>query len=711
MTRSANLFSRSGISAASVTALLALAACGGGGGGGGGGFPFIGVAPPPPAAAPPAAQKLEVTVIDGVLRNASVFLDRNNNGLLDSGEPNGRTDEAGKVVLEIDAADAGKYPVVALVGTDAVDADLGPVTTAYVLKAPADKPGLVSPLTTLVHYLSDGAGTSSDEAEANLRAQLGLSASLFDNYIAANDTPTAIAAATLAGVAQRIASELAGSIGSEDMSGGNISAGDVAKETQYMLLDKLTSIRNISSQAFFQSSCASGIGSDSCKAAVSSLAEYYATNSNESQLRVANIGVAVGLSKLVGAAPPAGDSTGAGGSLDWFSFFGNNNWSRRLLVSTAEENTPSNGLLAFRDLRSRNVGGTLADWNFGGDPLREGDLHWNGSTWLACADGAKNTSTVRDAEGRSTSNYCDGLSIGKSRRVDLDISGQKLADVVNRIKAYPYTNGGPYGTRYADWGPQASAEVISSTLGGAVFPAGSVIRVQSALDLTAAVSYDVRSNAKVSVYPADIAQGGDNISGAPACGAPSPPPPAVATSLELLIERSPGKPCVSPPGTIAGSSQTFPSGPVNEWWGNSTLDLGVLGGAPLGTAATITGYYTGNQPMRVSFAGGGSSAVTFYQCQQRVINGSQRNCVSVGTGTYKIEQLGDARVMSFSEVPGFGVFLGTERVFIERNGEVSAGSRAKLAGKRQLRLNLEAANSIFAAYTTQGAVGLTPIVP
>jgi trimeric autotransporter adhesin len=127
MTGSKRVFSRSGMSLASVAALLALAACGGGGGGGGGGFPFVGVAPPPPAPAPPAAQKLEVKVVDGVLRNANVFLDKNNNGLLDSGEPSGRTDTAGKVTLEIDAADAGKYPVVALVGTDAVDAELGPV--------------------------------------------------------------------------------------------------------------------------------------------------------------------------------------------------------------------------------------------------------------------------------------------------------------------------------------------------------------------------------------------------------------------------------------------------------------------------------------------------------------------------------------------------------------------------------------------------------
>lgn len=711
MTGSKRVFSRSGMSLASVAALLALAACGGGGGGGGGGFPFVGVAPPPPAPAPPAAQKLEVKVVDGVLRNANVFLDKNNNGLLDSGEPSGRTDTAGKVTLEIDAADAGKYPVVALVGTDAVDAELGPVKTAYVLKAPADKPGLVSPLTTLVHYLGTGAGATSAEAEANLRAQLGLGGSLFDDYTANGDLLSATTAATLVAFSQAISRTLADSIGTADISGGTISAGDISLETQRMLLDKLTSVRNLVNQEFSRASCAGGVGTKSCQDLMAGQSTYYATSPQENQLRPANIGVAVGLTKLAaGPSVGAGEAIAATGILDWFTISDSNNWSRRLLVSTVAENTPVDGLTHFRDRRERNVAGTVTRWASGGDPARAGDLHWNGRSWLACAD-SKNTTTVRDAAGRNISDYCDGLSVSRSRRIDIDISGQKLADVVNRIKSYPYTSNGPYGSRYANWGPQASAAAISADLDSATFPAGSRLRLQGSMDLATAIAYDVRDNAKVQLYPADIAQGGDSTRGTVACAATPLPATARIATLETLIQRSPGVPCVFGAGTIDGDNGSFQSGPKNEWWGATSIELGTVGGAPLGTAATITGYYTGNYLMRASFAGGSSNAVTFLQCQQRVINGSPRNCIAVGTGTYRIETLGDARVLSFSQVGDFAQFIDYERVFVERGGEVSSGYKSKAVGKQQLRLNLAASNALFAAYAAKGATELTPIVP
>ena len=69
--------------------LLTLAACGGGaadsggGGGGGGGSP--------PSFSQAAAGKVE----DGPLLNALAFLDYNDNGILDAGEPSDRTDITG----------------------------------------------------------------------------------------------------------------------------------------------------------------------------------------------------------------------------------------------------------------------------------------------------------------------------------------------------------------------------------------------------------------------------------------------------------------------------------------------------------------------------------------------------------------------------------------------------------------------------------------
>ncbi|MGS0758199.1 hypothetical protein ACVBEH_27995, partial [Roseateles sp. GG27B] len=83
---------------------------------------------------------LTISVIDGAIKGALVCLDANGNGACDAGETQGSTVADGTVTLTMAAADAGKYNVLALVGTDAVDADHGPVTTAYSLRAPADQP-------------------------------------------------------------------------------------------------------------------------------------------------------------------------------------------------------------------------------------------------------------------------------------------------------------------------------------------------------------------------------------------------------------------------------------------------------------------------------------------------------------------------------------------------------------------------------------------
>jgi len=696
MARSTNLFLRSGTSAASVTALLMMAACGGGGGGSNGsGFPFIGVAPPPATA--PQKAKVKVKVTEDSSGNVPVFLDKNNNGVLDADEPNAKTDASGNATLEIDPTDVGTAPVVALVGNQ-------------VFKAPADEPGVVSPLTTLVQQLNENAGVTSAEAEANLRVQLGLEASLLADYTG-GDARSAVTAAFLVQVAQKISANLAGSVGQPDISGGVITAGDISKEIQNMLLDKPTTIRHLLGTPFALSSCGGGVSGSGCKELLDSSADYYATNPNENKLTAATIGTAVGASKLIAAAVAPTDTSPpvAAGALDWFSLSDNTNWYRRIFVSTAAESTPVDGATLFREVRMRNTAGVLSTWSLSGSPARSTDLHWNGSGWVGCAFGFQNITSVRDAQGRSFSDYCDGVNISKNKRASIDISGRKLSEVINQIKAYPYTNSGPYGTRYAFWGPNADAATVTSSLGDAVFPAGSALYFQGALDLSSAPSYNIAESAKVLVSTLAVAEGGNSQTDpGVACGAANNTQ-TKATSLEEVIERSPGKPCVNAPGTLAGTA--FPSGDRNDGWTGTSLSMGILGSAPLGTAATATDYYTGNTPIRVSFAGNGSTAVTFYECRQRAINGSVRNCDVVGTGVYKITQLGDARVMSFSAVPGLASHQDYEGIVIERAGEVIYGYQSKPVAKKQIRLNLAASNAVFAAYSTLGAVGLEPVVP
>ena len=108
--------------------LLTLYGCGGGGGATTGGALTTGGG---------AAQvDVPITVIDGLVEKAKVCLDKNNNGACDVGEPAGSTGADGKVTLKVDAADVGKYPVISFVEAGvAIDADTGPVTTSFTMKA------------------------------------------------------------------------------------------------------------------------------------------------------------------------------------------------------------------------------------------------------------------------------------------------------------------------------------------------------------------------------------------------------------------------------------------------------------------------------------------------------------------------------------------------------------------------------------------------
>ena len=146
--------------------LVALSACGGGSSDNN-----------TPAMAQPTTTNVDATVIDGAIKNALVCIDKNGNGQCDAGETQGTTDAAGKVTLAVPNADVGKYPILALVGTNAVDADNGPVTTAYTLSAPADQVAVVSPLSTLVQQAVASSGATTAQAAKSVQDATGLTAS------------------------------------------------------------------------------------------------------------------------------------------------------------------------------------------------------------------------------------------------------------------------------------------------------------------------------------------------------------------------------------------------------------------------------------------------------------------------------------------------------------------------------------------------------
>lgn len=127
-----------------------------------------------------------VTVMDGLIRNAKVCVDSNNNNACDAGEIQGSTDANGQVTLSIPTASLGAAKIIANVGTDAVDVDNGAVPTAFTMTAPATggTTAVVSPLTTMVQTKMETDKVSLQDAINYVKAQTGLTtASPMDNFI------------------------------------------------------------------------------------------------------------------------------------------------------------------------------------------------------------------------------------------------------------------------------------------------------------------------------------------------------------------------------------------------------------------------------------------------------------------------------------------------------------------------------------------------
>ena len=165
-----DLLQRNALRCAAVLVGIALVTCAGCGGGGNG--------------ANDTFTNTTITVMDGLIYNALVCVDSNSNGTCDSGEIQGRTDVNGNVTLAIPDAKLASAKLVAMVGTDAVDADTGSVKTAYTMTAPPGKLAVVSPLTTLVAFKVNSDGISVAEAESQVQTQYSLIVSPLANFIA-----------------------------------------------------------------------------------------------------------------------------------------------------------------------------------------------------------------------------------------------------------------------------------------------------------------------------------------------------------------------------------------------------------------------------------------------------------------------------------------------------------------------------------------------
>ena len=222
-------------SSAALFATVALvSACGGGS--------SDNAAPAPAPAPAPATVSQTVKVIDGAIRGATVCLDKNANLLCDSGEPSAVTAADGSATLTIAAADANQHRVIALVGTDAVDAEHGAVPVAFTLQAPADRPAVISPLSTMVVAQAAAANQSTADAEKSVQEALGLTASPLADFTASASSANVSAGAAARLLVLATQQQTTALASAKDSAGIALAKADVAKAIEQNLLTLLPTV-------------------------------------------------------------------------------------------------------------------------------------------------------------------------------------------------------------------------------------------------------------------------------------------------------------------------------------------------------------------------------------------------------------------------------------------------------------------------------------
>ncbi len=660
--------------------LLTIYGCGGGGGS------------TPPANPSPIAttSNIGITVIDGPIQNATVCLDKNANGVCDAGEPMGKTDATGKTTLTVDNADVGKFAVLAVVGTDAIDTDrpTTPITTAFTMTAPADKAAVVSPLTTLVQTLVQNAGLSSTAAEAQLKEQTGLNVSLFEDFTKST-TADSQSAGTLARVlvvtTQQTSDAIKSTVGTTAIDGTTIKPSDIDKLVQARLIEILS---NVVAAAGDPSITAAAPADKEAAIQTQTTALLAAPGNATGTTTVATL---VGINNAAAVTTTVGSTTVAPVafiSLRSLNFTDASNWFGRAFTGTAQQNTPdSAGNFKYVERRARSVAGQVASWGSGSEPRRQSDLSFDGTAWVNCPLNFENTQTVANAAGNSSYNYCSNRETGTSNRANFDISGKIMASVYQQVRDGGYTD--------------LTIANAATALGSTTFPAGSNLRYLSSTPLSSANTYYPGTDNTVKQYSPVLSAGGLASSQAAGVGCNSPEFNLAATaaspSLEAMVASMTGTPCVFNPVAsfvYGGTTYTNPD-PTSEAWANSTVSIGTLGSALVGSGVA-PGYYTGNQLIRVAFKGTGTNPVTYYSCKQRFNNGSTRNCSVIGTGNYTITTQGDARVLTMNSPPAAIAPLGFQRVFVERAGKVFFGFKNNLAVNNSARLDKTATDALFA---------------
>lgn len=670
--------------AAALSALaLLIASCGGGGGGGGGAAGNV-PAPQPitPTPAPPVAPAaIGVRVVDGPVSNALVCLDKNANDACDASEPSARTDAGGLATLNVDTADAGKYPVLAQVGTNAVDSDFGAVPAAYLMKAPADRATLVTPLTTMVQTAIENTGAGTDAAEAIVRQQLGLHGSLLRDYSSrttVEDVKLFALARMLVLVNQKFTSTWDSAIGATVAGGAPVAAAELQRAAHDRMLENLVWIYKQLGEASVLPALATKAPGPINTALAARVADAWRVAGADAQIAPTLVGIARQLKASAGAVTPGG----------WFSSVSpssSQTWSATFLDFTPVPGGA--GATAAVEHRLSSRSGVLK----AAGPAAPTTVSWDGSAWSRCPINTALPRSAPNAGGFGVLTACNGAWSIVNSRAEIDIGGQRIVDVQQRLA----------GTPYASW------TVDATSAGASVFPQGSKLAYERQTYPASTTSYSpARGNVAV-VAAAALASGDATACAAVPAQAPALAWGAEATTLEQVVSSSPGTPCVFAPDTTSGAR--------NEWWDASSVSLGKASADSRQDPAAPG--YTYERLLRAAFGPG--NAATFYACRQRFGDATARNCDAIGTGTYAIASVGDARVLSFDGFPFDRALAGQlspsgslanmpNPVLVERGGKVYFAQGSTPTQISRGWLNTQAANAVLA---TSGVPPIDPSRP
>lgn len=673
-------------------AVFTLAGCGGGGGG----------------VTSANTTTVPINVIDGAIQNATVCLDKNSNGVCDTGEPFAKSDSAGKVNLVVDNADVGKYPVLAVVGTDAIDADTGAVPTPYTMSAPADQAAVITPLTTLVQDVVASTGVTSAAAETQVKAQTGINISLFQDFTKGT-TADHLAAATVARMVvvttqRQVAAIGSVVVGTQAADGAVITQADINKAVRTKLLELLPDLLTALSDPAVQAAATPAAKEAALLAAANTLM-------NTSGLTAASMPTVVAINTQASSiAPVAAATPSAGFKLTNLNFTDVSNFYLRVFGSSLAQATPdASGNTKYAERRYNSSAGTVAQWGTGKEPRRQADLHWNNTAWVSCPINFENTSSARDAAGNNSYNYCDNFETGTGKSAKFDVSGKTMASVISDVRAAGYTN--------LSIGDNSSA-ALSAYLGTATFPAGSSVIYSTGMPLKTAVAFYPSSSNWVTQYSAAVSAGGlaSSQTSGTACKSTEYQSTngTASTTLESMMAAMTGTPCdftSTSPASFVYNTITYTNPDAkDEAWGNSTLSIGTIGTAPVNSGTSAPGYYSGNTRLRVAFKGTGANPVTYYACKERFNGGSSRNCSVIGAGSYTIATLGDARALTLNNLPAQAAPMTYTQVFVERAGHIYWGYQNKPNASSSARLNTAGATALLTQLGVASAVP-DPSVP